>query len=160
DRGGNTNFLIDGLSNKDAVAGGAAAQFNQETIAEFQVLTTGYKAEFGHASGGIVNVITKSGTNDWDGVGSFFHRNDPFDGSNISGFDAPELKRYDYSLALGAPIIKERFFFFGSSERISEKRQLNFAFPPNTPTAVKDSENRFNQLTRDYETRNFLKFDE
>lgn len=160
DRGGNTNYLIDGMSNKDALAGGAAAQFNQETIAEFQVLTTGYKAEFGHASGGIVNVITKSGANDWHGVGSFFHRNDVLDASNISGVDAPELQRYDYSIALGGRIIKDRVFFFGSSERISEKRQLNFTFPPNTPAAVKEDENRFNLLTRDYETRNFLKFDE
>ncbi|MBO0724442.1 MAG: TonB-dependent receptor, partial [Blastocatellia bacterium] len=160
DRGGNTNFLIDGMSNKDGMAGGAAAQFNQDTIAEFQALTTGYKAEFGHASGAIVNVITKSGTNDWHGVGSFFHRNDAFDASNIAGFEAPELKRYDYSLALGGPVVKEKIFFFGSSEWISEKRQLNFAFPPNTPAAVKDNETRFNQLNRTHETRNFLKFDE
>jgi hypothetical protein len=160
DRGGNTNFLIDGLSNKDALTGGAAAQFNQETIAEFQVMTTGYKAEFGHASGGVVNVITKSGTNDWHGVGSLFHRNDVFDASNIAGSRAPELKRYDYSLALGGPISKDRVFLFGSSERISEKRRLNFVFPSSTPAAVRENENRFDQPSRNYETRNFLKFDE
>src|SRR5262249_48390730 len=73
---------------------------------------------------------------------------------------APELKRYDYSLALGGPLIKEKIFFFGSSERISEKRQLNFTFPPNTPAAVKDNETRYNLPNRTYETRNFLKFDE
>ena len=61
ERSGNNNFLIDGQSNKDTVNGGPAQQFNQETIAEFQVLTSGYKAEFGQASGAIVNVITKSG---------------------------------------------------------------------------------------------------
>jgi hypothetical protein len=61
ERSGNNNFFIDGQPNKDTVTGGPAAQFNQETIAEFQVLTTGYKAEFGQASGAIVNVITKSG---------------------------------------------------------------------------------------------------
>jgi hypothetical protein len=75
ERGGNTNFLIDGLPNKDTFEGGPAAQFNQETIAEFQVLTTGYKAEFGQASGAVVNVITKSGGNDYRGVASLFHRN-------------------------------------------------------------------------------------
>ena len=53
ERGGNNNFFIDGHPNKDTVNGGPAAQFNQETIAEFQVLTTGYKAEFGQASGAI-----------------------------------------------------------------------------------------------------------
>jgi len=60
ERSGNNNFFIDGQPNKDTVNGGPAAQFNQETIAEFQVLTTGYRAEFGQASGAIVNVITKA----------------------------------------------------------------------------------------------------
>ena len=50
ERAGNNNFMIDGQPNKNTVNGGAAAQFNQETIAEFQVLTAGYKAEFGQAS--------------------------------------------------------------------------------------------------------------
>src|SRR5258708_32770182 len=58
ERANNTWFLIDGLSNQNELNGGAAAQFNQDTIAEFQVLTTGYKAEFGHASGDAVNLIT------------------------------------------------------------------------------------------------------
>src|SRR5215510_16197614 len=94
ERSGNNNFLIDGQPNKNTVDGGAAAQFNQETIAEFQVLTAGYKAEFGQASGAIVNVITRSGGNGYHGVGSFFHRNDAFDASNslTAGQEAPELR--------------------------------------------------------------------
>ena len=85
ERSGNNNFLIDGQPNKDTVNGGAAAQFNQETIAEFQVLTTGFKAEFGQASGAIVNVITKSGGNAYHGVGSLFHRNEAFDSVELAG---------------------------------------------------------------------------
>ncbi|MEO5859653.1 MAG: carboxypeptidase regulatory-like domain-containing protein, partial [Pyrinomonadaceae bacterium] len=54
ERSGNNNFFIDGQPNKDTVNGGPGAQFNQETIAEFQVLTSAYKAEFGQASGAIV----------------------------------------------------------------------------------------------------------
>src|SRR6185503_17098798 len=103
---------------KNTVNGGPAAQFNQETIAEFQVLTTGYKAEFGQASGAIVNVITKSGGNGFHGVGSLFYRDDSFDSSNsldTTKDDAPPLSRYDYSLALGGPVIKDKVFFFGSS---------------------------------------------
>src|SRR4029453_15924584 len=131
ERGGNNNFFIDGHPNKDTVDGGPAAQFNQETIAEFQVLTTGYKAEFGQASGAIVNVITKSGTNEYHGVGSFFLRDDAFDSSNSldpTRTDALPLRRYDYSLAAGGPVIKDRFFFFGSAERIKERRKLDFTF--------------------------------
>src|SRR6266436_6857889 len=82
ERAGNNNFMIDGQPNKNTVNGGAAAQFNQETIAEFQVLTTGYKAEFGQASGAIVNVITRSGGSGYHGAGSLFVRNNGFDGNN------------------------------------------------------------------------------
>src|SRR6185295_222758 len=123
ERAGNNNFLIDGHPNKDTVDGGPAAQFNQETIAEFQVLTTGYKAEFGQASGAIVNVITKSGGNGFHGVGSLFYRSNALDSSNSldeTKTDPSPLKRYDYSLALGGPLLKNRVFFFGSAERITE----------------------------------------
>ncbi len=163
ERSGNTNFLIDGLSNKNTVNGGPAAPFNQETIAEFQVLTTGYKAEFGQASGAIVNVITRSGDNQYHGLASLFHRNNAFDSSNSldkTKTEAPFLLRWDYSLALGGPIIKDRVFFFGSAERIREVRRLDFLFPPATPQIVRSFENQFNNATRDFQTRTFLKFDE
>jgi hypothetical protein len=167
ERGGNNNFLIDGYPNKNTVDGGPAAQFNQETIAEFQVLTTGYKAEFGQASGAIVNVITKSGGAGFHGVGSLFVRNDAFDASNSldpTKTDAPTLQRYDYSLALGGPVIKDKVFFFGSSERITEKRVLDFNFPDTGSAEVNqlivDQESEFDNPSRTFETRNFLKFDE
>lgn len=70
ERGGNAIFLIDGMPNRDKVNGGAAAQFNQDSILEFEVLTGSYKAEFGHGSGGIISVVSKSGTNDWHTVAS------------------------------------------------------------------------------------------
>src|SRR5579885_1765977 len=59
ERGGNTLYLIDGMPNRDNFNGGPSAQFNQDSIMEFQVVTGGYKAEFGHASGGVVNVVTR-----------------------------------------------------------------------------------------------------
>src|ERR1700752_2578131 len=166
ERAGNNNFMIDGQPNKNTVTGGAAAQFNQETIAEFQVLTAGYKAEFGQGSGAIVNVITRSGGNGLHGVGSFFHRNDAFDSSNslTPNQDAPELRRYDYSLALGGPIVKDKVFFFGSGERITERRVLNFTFP-STGNAqanqiLRDFETPVDNPARIYETRGFFKLDE
>ena len=167
ERGGNTNFLIDGQPNKDTTEGGPGAQFNQETIAEFQVLTTGYKAEFGQASGGIVNVITKSGGNGFHGVFSLFHRNDAFDASNSldsTRTEAPELSRYDYSLAGGGPIIKDKFFFFGSAQRITEERELDFNFPDTGNAQVnqliRDQESEFDNPSHLYESRAFLKFDQ
>ena len=163
ERSGNNNFLIDGQPNKNTVSGGAAAPFNQETIAEFQVLTTGYKAEFGQASGAVINVITRSGTNEYHGVASLFHRNDAFDTSNsldTAITDAPPLRRWDYSLAGGGPLVKDKVHFFGSFERITENRVLNFAFPPATPQFLRDFERAFDNPNKTYETRGFFKFDE
>src|SRR5262245_40169568 len=118
ERANNTGFLIDGLPNQNELNGGPAAQFNQDTIAELQVITTGYKAEFGHSSGGVVNVITKSGGNDVHGVASVYHRNNVFDSSNIPGKDVPYLLRWDYDLAGGGAFVKDKAFWFGSAEGI------------------------------------------
>ena len=171
ERSGNNNFFIDGQPNKNTVTGGPAAAFNQETIAEFQVLTTGYKAEFGQASGAIVNVITKSGGNSFHGVGSLFVRNDAFDSSNsldTTVTEAPHLRRLDYSLAVGGPIWKDRIFFFGSSERITEDRGIDFKYPTFPASAASarllsllhEQEDPLDGPQRSRETRNFLKFNE
>lgn len=164
ERGGNTKFLIDGFGNTDEAGGGPASQFNQETIAEFQVITSGYKAEFGHASGGVVNVITHSGSNDWHGVASVFHRNSVLDSSNTPAGEGnpgvPFLLRWDPSLTLGGPIRKDRIFFFGSIERITENRHLNFIFPANTPDFIQQREDSFDQNNTTRETRGFFKLDE
>ena len=160
ERANNAGFLIDGLPNQNELNGGPAAQFNQDTIAEFQVITTGYKAEFGHASGGIVNVITKSGGNDLHGLASAYFSNNVLDSSDIPGKDAPYLLRWDYDAAAGGAIIKDKVFWFASAEEIHENRQLNFVAPANTPQFLIDNENRFNEPTTDRETRLFAKFDQ
>ena len=167
ERSGNNNFLLDGQSNKDTVNGGPAQQFNQETIAEFQVLTSGYKAEFGQASGAIVNVITKSGSNLFNGVGSLFLRDDALDASNSldeSRTDPLPLRRHDTSLALGGPLFKDKVFFFGSVEHIGEKRQLDFKYPDTGNAVVnqllRKQEEPYDVPTRLSETRAFFKLDE
>ena len=184
ERSGNNNFLIDGQSNKDTVNGGPAAQFNQETIAEFQVLTTGFKAEFGQASGGVVNVITKSGGNEYHGVASLFHRNEAFDSSNAltANKDVPHLRRFDYSVAFGGPLInpgfgegteffkplKDKVFFFGSAERITENRRLDFEYPNLGTSAgaqtvlgiLKNREQPFDLPNISRESRVFFKLNE
>ena len=170
ERANNTGFLIDGLPNENELSGGAASQFNQDTIAEFQVITTGYKAEFGHASGGVVNVITKSGSNDLHGLASVYHRNSVLDTSDIPGQTAatsipgqsvpPYLLRWDYDAAAGGAIVRDKAFWFASAEGIHENRQLNFVPPPNTPTFLLNNEETFNEPTTDREVRAFGKFDQ
>src|SRR5204863_1853175 len=71
--GRNVNYLIDGGDNTDDTIGGALPNFNLEAVQEFKIQTMSYKAEFGRSSGGVLSVVTKSGTNDFDGsVYGFF----------------------------------------------------------------------------------------
>lgn len=161
ERANNTGFLIDGLSNQNELSGGPAAQFNQDTIAEFQVITAGYKAEFGHASGGVVNVITKSGSNDIHGLASAYHRNSAFDSADIPGTsNVPYVLRWDYDLAGGGAMVRDKAFWFGSVENIHENRQLNFVSPPNTPQFLINNEEIYDEPTTDREVRAFVKFDQ
>ena len=148
------------MPNSDAVDGGPAAPFDQDSILEFQVLTSGYSAEFGHGSGGVVNVVSKGGTSQWHGLLSAFHRNSVFDSSDVSGTSVPFLLRWDPSANVGGPILHDRVFFFGSVERIHESRQLNFVFPPNTPDFLQAREKTFDQHNQTFETRSFFKLDE
>src|SRR5580700_8104472 len=162
ERGGNALFLIDGLPNKDTFNGGPSAQFNQDSILEFQVVTGGYKAEFGHASGGIINVVTRGGTNDWHGGVSAFFRNSVFDSNDIptATTGAPFLNRWDPTAYFGGPILKDKVFFFGSAERILESRDLNFVFNPNLPASLVAFETPFNKHSLTYDTRARAKLDE
>ena len=161
ERANNTGFLIDGQSNQNELNGGPASQFNQDTIAEFQVITAGYKAEFGHASGGVVNVITKSGSNDLHGLASVYHRNSAFDSADIPGTsNVPYLLRWDYDLAGGGAMVRDKAFWFGSVENIHENRQLNFVPPANTPQFLINNEEIYNEPTTDREVRVFAKFDQ
>src|SRR5262249_43506028 len=133
ERANDASILIDGMPNRDEVDGGPAGQFDQDSILEFQVLTSGYKAEFGRGSGGIVNVVTKSGANDWHGTASVFHRNSVLDSADTPHSTAPFLLRWDLGAAAGGSFAKDRVYFLGAAERIRETRQTNFQFPADFP---------------------------
>jgi hypothetical protein len=160
ERGGNATYLIDGMPNSDDVDGGPAAPFDQDSIMEFQVLTSGYKAQFGHGSGGVVNVVTQSGTSQWHGLASGFHRNSAIDSSDIAGQSVPFLLRWDADADVGGPVVKRRAFVFASIENINETQQLNFVFPPNLPSFLQQREEGFNQPSKTSEIRGFFKADE
>lgn len=126
ERAGNVSFFIDGVKNNDDFQGGVFQSFTQDAIREFEVIQAGYKAEFGGGSGGVINVITKSGTNDLHGSGFFFARNDALDASNVPAAAVPELQRYNSGFVLGGPISRDRTFFFTAYERLSETREALF----------------------------------
>jgi hypothetical protein len=94
-----------------------------------------------------------------------FYRNDVFDSSNNPSLpEAPDLSRFDYSLALGGPIVKNKVFFFGSAERIHEDRVLNFTFPATgnaqADLVLRNFEAPFDNPSLTRETRGFFKVDE
>jgi outer membrane receptor protein involved in Fe transport len=136
ERAGAVSYLVDGAENNDPVNGGALLRFTQDAIKEFEVITTGYEAEFGRAQGGIANIVTRSGTDALTGRGFWFVRNDKLDSSNIpdpsplpAGYVAPappKLDRHQWGGTLGGPIVKDKAFFFGSFEKLNETRGVNF----------------------------------
>jgi len=160
ERANNAYVLIDGMPNRDEVDGGPAGQFDQDSILEFQVLTSGYKAEFGRGSGGVVNVVTKSGTNEWHGAASLFHRNYVLDTPDVAHSTVPFLLRWDTSATTGGPFVRDRVFFFGAAERIRESRQTNFQFPADFPPSLKLEEESINKHGESYESRGFARLDE
>ena len=126
-RARSNNIMVDGLDNNDQVVGAVRSTFSQEAIGEFQVLTNSYSAEFGKASGGVVNIVTKSGTNELHGSAFLYFRDDSLNArSHFEKFDvfgAPvDLEKAPYSqkqwgATLGGPVGKDRTFFFLSFER-------------------------------------------
>jgi len=160
ERANNTYILIDGMPNRDEVDGGPAGQFDEDSILEFQVLTSGYTAEFGRGSGGIINVVTKSGTNEWHGSASLFHRNYLLDAPDVPHSNPPFLLRWDLGAAAGGPILKDHVFFFGAAERIRESRQTNFQFPADFPPSLQQQEESINKHAETFESRGFARLDE
>ena len=126
-RARSNNITVDGVDNNDAAVGAVRATFSQEAVREFQVLTNSYSAEFGKASGGVVNIVTKSGTNVLSGnlFGYFrdealnakehFERFDP-SGAAINREKAP-YGQQQFGFTLGGPLRRDKSFFFASYER-------------------------------------------
>jgi outer membrane receptor protein involved in Fe transport len=118
-------FLIDGLQNKDNRTGGFKEFFIQDAIQEFNVNIAGFQPEYGLASGAVVNIITKSGTNDWSGRVFVFGRSDALDSSNVAGQPPPELLRSNVGGTLGGPLAKSKSWFFYAVENLHETRGTN-----------------------------------
>lgn len=120
-RGG--NVTIDGTDNNDDAVGGPLLNVSQDAVQEFQIATNRYSAELGRSSSSVINVVTKSGTNDLHGSFSFFERDRRLQGlpatfdrtSNING-QKPPFDRQQYSATLGGPLKKEKAWWFGAIE--------------------------------------------
>ena len=125
----NANYLLDGAGNNDNFNngnGGAQARIPVEAVQEFQLLTSQFDAEFGQSSGGIVNAVSRQGTNKLHGTGFFFDQNQKMTSLDYfakqQGLDKPEARQLQWGGWLGGPIIKDKLHYFANLERIDQNR--------------------------------------
>src|SRR5437763_89145 len=116
---GRSNLIpVDGADYTDNSVNAARSTVSQEAVQEFQVVTNSFAPEFGRSSGGVVNVVTKSGTNDWRGNLFCFRRHWRFQARNpVSPITLPPFTRAQYGGTLGGPLVKDRTFIFVSFEQ-------------------------------------------
>ena len=125
------NYRVDGISINDYSNGGpggvTGTNLGVDAIQEFSVITSNPAADTGKTSGGVINAVTRSGTNQIHGSAYEFLRNSAFDARNE--FDKPgqiaEFRRNQFGGALGGPIIKDRFFLFGNYEGLYQYQGAN-----------------------------------
>ncbi|MBI2220728.1 MAG: TonB-dependent receptor [Acidobacteria bacterium] len=145
-RARSNNITVDGLDNNDATLGSVRATFSQEAVQEFQVITNSYSAEFGKASGGVVNIVTRSGSNDLRGNAFYYFRDESlnakehFEKKNPAG-DRIDRKKAPFSQqqfggTLGGPIRRNQSFFFLSAERLDTQANNFVNIDDKTPVTV------------------------
>jgi hypothetical protein len=132
------NISIDGLDNNDEYTGSSRTELSPEIVREFQVVVSGLSAESGGASGGSINVITRSGTNTvhgdaflfaQDGV---FNARDPFEREA----DKPSSRRFRAGFALGGPLVKGRDFCYAAVEQEHNRGQIGSDLNPTVASTV------------------------
>jgi len=144
--GGNNN-LLDGVSNLQNYLGEVAINIKADSVQEFRILTGVIPAQFGYTSGGVINVITRSGGNQFHGSVYEFFRNDALDDRLALPYSPtkPELRFNNYGGTFGGPIKRDRAFFFGNYEE--------YRYITSTPTyysvpTVQERSGNFNDLGR------------
>lgn len=145
-RGRSNNITVDGLDNNDSTIGSVRATFSQEAVQEFQVITNSYSAEFGKASGGVVNIVTKSGSNTTSGNAFYYFRDEALNakehferftpaGDRIDREKAP-YSQHQFGGTLGGPLRRNKAFYFLSFERLDITANNFVNIDDRTPVVV------------------------
>jgi hypothetical protein len=133
-RGGHNLYLVDGVSVTDEAFNNLVLSPSVDDVQEVNINQTSYDAEFGGKSGGVINVITKSGNNGFHGSVFEFVRNDIFDAKNVfvsPSSPKPPFKQNQFGASIGGPIQKDKSFFFADYEgqRIRQSQTQLFHVP-------------------------------
>jgi hypothetical protein len=122
--GRNVAYIVDGGDNIDDIVGGPLQQFPLDAIQEFRFSTASYGVEHGRASGGVMNVVTRSGSNQMSGSAFDFVRRESLNSRTTSeeraGVAKPDYRRSQYGASLGGPLVMNKAHFFGALERVHQ----------------------------------------
>ena len=161
-------YLLDGGVNNNLLSNGVVYNPNPDTLAEFKVLTSNYSAEFGRNGGGVVSMVTKSGTNTVHGSAYDYVRNNAFNANsffnNANGLPVSVLKRNQFGGTIGAPVTipkiingKDRFFFFfGYQGQRQSALQTTSETTVYTPAELQGNFSKSNNGTPDPDVAAFL----
>jgi hypothetical protein len=117
---GRVGYQVDGVSQETNLTVGSRGNLSSDSVQEFQILTNMFTAEYGTASGPIVNILTRSGTNDLRGRFSAFTRNNELDARPFFATGEAPFSQQFYSGFLGGPVVRDRMHYFGSFEGLRQ----------------------------------------
>ncbi len=138
-RSDTTSYLLDGMDHNDGYTNVSNPFPNPDAIQEFSLQTSSYDAQYGRGTGGIVNVVTKSGTNQFHGTAFEFLRNNALNAGNyFSGVDT--LKRNQFGGTIGGPIVKNKTFFFFSYQGTRTRQATSGALAIAPSAAMKQGD--------------------
>ena len=144
--GGNT-FLTDGNDTTETFYGENAGrtrvptQISQDAVQEFQVLSSAYSAEYGRATGGVVNTVTRSGTNKLGGTAFWFFRNRTLNARDPFSLINPSEVRHQFGGSIHGPVVKDKLFFFLNTEE--QRRQFPLVSSIINPAAINSTTQSF-----------------
>ena len=124
-RNQSNNFLLDGMTNNDTFNTGFNLRPPPDAIQEFKIQAHSFSAEYGRNAGSVVDVASKSGTNNWHGSGWIFRRDDSFESRNFFAdpdADKPKLDQNQFGGSIGGPLVKDKLFVFGYYEGYRNSR--------------------------------------
>src|SRR5437879_4108904 len=137
-------FMVNGGDVKELMNGGTSIVPNLDSIAEFRILTNNFDAEYGNYSGGVINVVTKSGSNGVHGSGFEFLRNTALDARNFFSPERSFYRQNQFGGTLGGPIRKNKVFYFGDYQGTRQSQGIDTGLIP-VPSAADRAGNLMDQ---------------